>query len=103
MAGVPTQYDDVPWYWTDQHGVTIQVAGLPHEGVTTVLRGNPAGKSFTAFHLDPTGKLVAATGVNATKEVRAAITMIHNGISPDPAKLADPAVRLQELLRNRGE
>ena len=64
-----------------------------------MLRGDPMGKSFAAFHLDPSGKLVAATGVNAAKDVRAAITMIQKGMSPDPAKLADTGVRLQELVR----
>jgi 3-phenylpropionate/trans-cinnamate dioxygenase ferredoxin reductase subunit len=99
MAGVNQQYDDVPWYWTDQHGVTIQVAGLPHESATTVLRGVETAPSFCAFHLDPSGRVVAATGVNAAREVRAAMTMIAKGLAPDPARLADPGVRLQELAR----
>jgi 3-phenylpropionate/trans-cinnamate dioxygenase ferredoxin reductase component len=99
MAGIAEQYDDVPWYWTDQLGVTIQVAGLPHETATTVLRGAETAASFCAFHLDPMGRVVAATGVNAAKEVRAAMTMIAKGFSPDPAKLADPGVRLQELVK----
>ena len=99
MAGIAEQYDDVPWYWTDQHGLTVQVAGLPHEAVTTVLRGEETAPSFCAFHLDAAGHVVAATGVNAAKDVRAAISMIQKGIVPDPAKLADPAVRIQELLK----
>jgi 3-phenylpropionate/trans-cinnamate dioxygenase ferredoxin reductase component len=99
MAGTPTQYDDVPWYWTDQYGVTVQVAGLPHESATTVLRGSETTQNFAAFHLDPGGRVVAATGVNAAREVRAALAMIGKGLSPDPAQLADPAVRLQELVK----
>ena len=99
MAGVATQYDDVPWYWTDQFGVTIQVAGLPHEAETTVLRGAETASSFSAFHLGADGKVVAATGVNAPRDVRAAIAMIEKGLAPDPAKLADPGVKLQELLK----
>lgn len=99
MAGVATQYEDVPWYWTDQHGVTIQVAGLPHESVTTVLRGDETASSFAAFHLDAGGRVVAATGVNAAREVRAAIAMIEKGMSPDPARLADTSLRLQDLLK----
>ena len=97
MAGIAEQYDDVPWYWTDQHGVTIQVAGLPHDGVTTVLRGNETAASFSAFHLDAAGRVVAATGVNAAKDVRVAMTMIQKRLAPDPAKLADPATKLQTL------
>jgi len=99
MAGIAEQYADIPWYWTDQHGITIQVAGLPHEAATTVLRGQETANSFCAFHLDPAGRLIAATGVNAAKDVRVALAMMEKGLSPDPAKLADPAVRLQDLLK----
>lgn len=99
MAGVATQYEDVPWYWTDQHGITIQVAGSPHEAATTVLRGDETAANFSAFHLGPDGQLVAATGVNAAKDVRVAIAMIEKGLAPDPAKLADPSVKLQALLK----
>jgi NADPH-dependent 2,4-dienoyl-CoA reductase/sulfur reductase-like enzyme len=99
MAGVAVPYDDVPWYWTDQHGVTIQVAGLPHESVTTVWRGEPTATSFAAFHLDGAGRVVAATGVNAAREVRAALTMISRGLAVDPALLADPGTKLQALVK----
>ena len=99
MAGIAEQYADIPWYWSDQHGVTLQVAGLPHEAETTVLRGHESAESFCAFHLGPNGRLVAATGVNAAREVRIALAMMEKGLSPDPAKLADPGTRLQDLLK----
>ena len=99
MAGIAEQYDDIPWYWTDQHGVTIQVAGLPHDAISTVLRGDETAASFSAFHLDAAGRVVAATGVNAAKDVRAAMSMIQKRLAPDPALLADPATKLQALAK----
>jgi NADPH-dependent 2,4-dienoyl-CoA reductase/sulfur reductase-like enzyme len=99
MAGAAAPYDDMPWFWTDQHGANIQVAGLPHLSVTSVLRGAATAPSFAAFHLDAGGKLVAASGVNAPREVRAAMAMIARGAVVDPALLADPAVRLQTLAK----
>jgi NADPH-dependent 2,4-dienoyl-CoA reductase/sulfur reductase-like enzyme len=99
MAGVEEPYDAVPWYWSDQHGITLQVAGLPHESATTVMRGDPAATSFSAFHLDLDGRLVAATGINAARDVRIALAMLQKGISPSPSKLADSAVKLQDLLK----
>jgi 3-phenylpropionate/trans-cinnamate dioxygenase ferredoxin reductase subunit len=99
MAGVAEQYEDIPWYWTDQFGVTIQVAGMPHDAAATVLRGEETAHSFAAFHLDAAGRVVAATGVNAAREVRAGISMIEKRLAPDPAKLADPSVKLQALLK----
>ena len=44
MCGDTTPYDDVPWFWTDQHGVNLQVAGLPADAARTVVRqGGAAG------------------------------------------------------------
>ena len=50
MAGDPAPYDDVPWFWTDQHGVNLQVAGLPAEAARTIVRAD-GDKAFTAVHL----------------------------------------------------
>ena len=45
MAGDPAPYDDVPWFWTDQHGVNLQVAGLPAEAARTIVRADAARRS----------------------------------------------------------
>ena len=97
MAGAGEPYAPVPWFWTDQFGRNIQVAGLPADAVTTVWRGERSDPSFCAFHLDAAGRIVAATGVDAPREVRAAMPLIRSGAIVDPAALRDPAVRLQTL------
>jgi len=99
VAGATEAYAPVPWFWTDQHGVTIQVAGLVEDATHTVLRGEETAQSFCAFHLDDEGRVVAATGVNAAREVRVATALIHSGRVIDPAMLADPAVKLQALAK----
>jgi 3-phenylpropionate/trans-cinnamate dioxygenase ferredoxin reductase subunit len=98
MAGVEAPYDDIPWFWTDQHGVNLQVAGLPDQASHTVLRGEATAPSFAAFHLDAQNRVVGATGVNAPREVRAAQAMIRAGKPVDPAALADPKTQLQRLV-----
>ncbi|MBN8889310.1 MAG: hypothetical protein ABS99_01745 [Acetobacteraceae bacterium SCN 69-10] len=98
MAGVLEPYDEVPWFWTDQHGVNLQMAGLPDGAVRHVLRGDMAAPSFAAFHLDAAGRVLAATGVNAPREIRAAQAMIRAGVPVDAAALADPATNLQRLV-----
>jgi 3-phenylpropionate/trans-cinnamate dioxygenase ferredoxin reductase subunit len=99
LAGAAAPYDAVPWFWTDQFDRTIQIAGLPGEAVRTVLRGAPGEAGFCAFHLDAAGRVAGATGVDAPREVRAAMALIQAGIAVDPARLADPAVRVQTLAR----
>ena len=97
MAGGTEPYDDIPWFWTDQHGVNVQVAGLPDQTASTVLRGAMDAPSFAAFHLDAENRLVAATGVNAPREVRAAQSIIRARRPVDPAALADMKTPLQKL------
>jgi hypothetical protein len=98
MAGGTEPYDDIPWFWTDQHGVNVQVAGLPDQTASTVLRGTMDAPSFAAFHLDAENRLVAATGVNAPREVRAAQSIIRARRPVDPAALADTKTPLQKLV-----
>jgi 3-phenylpropionate/trans-cinnamate dioxygenase ferredoxin reductase subunit len=98
MAGAGEPYSEVPWFWTDQFGRNIQVAGLPAEAVRTVWRGTREAPSFCAFHLDAAGRVVAATGVNAAREVRVAMMLIAAGATPDATALADPARKLQTLV-----
>ena len=48
MCGDMTPYDDIPWFWTDQHGVNLQVAGLPADAARTIVRANASPNVFTA-------------------------------------------------------
>lgn len=98
MAGKPVPYDDVPWFWSDQLGMNLQVAGLPRDGVETIWRGEPGAVSFTAFHLDDAGRLVGAEGIAAPREIRAAQALIKARRPVDAAALADPAVPAQKLV-----
>jgi NADPH-dependent 2,4-dienoyl-CoA reductase/sulfur reductase-like enzyme len=99
MAGVMEPYDEIPWFWSDQHGAHLQMAGLLDGATTHIWRGAPTERSFAAFHLDAAGRVLAATGVNAVREVRAAQAMIRAGRPVEAAALADPASNLQKLAR----
>lgn len=98
MAGVLEPYRDVPWFWTDQFGINLQVAGLPAEDHAAVMRGAVGEPSFVAFYLDASGAVVGAAGVNAPREVRAAMSLIDAGTPVDAAALADPARPMQRIV-----
>jgi NADPH-dependent 2,4-dienoyl-CoA reductase/sulfur reductase-like enzyme len=99
MADAGAPYDVVPWFWTDQHGVNLQMAGT-HEGAArTVLHGDPDQRRFSAWHLDDECRPVGVAGINAPRDVRAGLGLIRAGQAVDPALLADPATPLQRLLR----
>ncbi|MGC8474844.1 MAG: NAD(P)/FAD-dependent oxidoreductase [Acetobacteraceae bacterium] len=93
MAGAGRPYDEVPWFWTDQYGVNLQVGGLPALASRTLLRvAEP--RRLVALHLDAAGRVVGASAAEAPREMRPAMRLIQSGAVVDPARLADPSVPL---------
>lgn len=91
----------VPWFWSDQYELTLQIAGLADEGRTIIARDLGDGVQLL-FHLAADGRLVAASGVGPlgkiAREIRLAEMLIAQRAAPDPDALASPAVRLKSLL-----
>jgi 3-phenylpropionate/trans-cinnamate dioxygenase ferredoxin reductase subunit len=91
----------VPWFWSDQYDLTLQIAGLPDEG-THLVRRDLSEDAFILFHLAGDGRLVAASGIGhgnaVAKDIRLAEMLIAKGARPDPAALAQPDVKLKSLL-----
>lgn len=98
MCGETAPYDDVPWFWTDQHGVNLQVAGLPADAVRTVVRQGGTPGSFVAVHLAVDGSVIGVTAANNPREIRAGQALIKSHKLVDAAKLADASVPLQRLM-----
>jgi 3-phenylpropionate/trans-cinnamate dioxygenase ferredoxin reductase component len=98
MAGGSAPFAEVPWFWTDQFDMNLQMAGAADSWDQLVFRGEPAERSFTVFHLAD-GKPVAVTCVNAVREMRFGRMLIQRAKPVDPAQLADKAVKLQDLCR----
>lgn len=94
MCGSEKPYDDIPWFWTDQLGVNLQIAGLPAEATRTIVRPS---STFAGVHLDAEGVVIGITAANNPREVRAGTVLIKARARPDPAALADPTVPLQSL------
>jgi 3-phenylpropionate/trans-cinnamate dioxygenase ferredoxin reductase component len=98
MCGDTTPYDDVPWFWTDQYKVNLQVAGLPADAARTVVRqGGPSG-SFVAVHLAEDGSVLGVTAANNPREIRAGQALIKSRKVVDEAKLVDASLPLQRLM-----
>lgn len=98
MSGGNERFSEVPWFWTDQFDMNLQMAGAPNGWDQLVWRGAPDDSSFTLFHLAQ-GKPVAATTVNNARDMRFARMLIARGQPADPATLADKANKLQDLCR----
>ncbi|MGZ4145498.1 MAG: NAD(P)/FAD-dependent oxidoreductase [Actinomycetota bacterium] len=96
MLGGTEPFAEVPWFWSDQYDLNLQMAGHPLRWDELVFRGDVDARKFSAFYLDH-GKLVAAVGFNKGKDVRGARALIEAGISPAPAVLADESTDLRAL------
>lgn len=95
MAGVEAGPDEeIPWFWTDQYGVNYQVAGAVQ--ADRWVRRDGQGRSLL-FGLTG-GVLTGAIGVDAGADMRMARKLIGQGVRPDAAALADPAISLRQIV-----
>ena len=98
MLGVREPFCEVPWFWSDQYDLKLQVAGHPNADADIVYRGVQDEGDFSAFYLKQ-GMLRAVVGVNRPADVRAGMDLIA-GLAPvDAALLADPSTDLRALGR----
>jgi len=106
MLGEERPFETVPWFWSDQYELSLQVAGLPEPDQRVIERALDNG-GFIHFHLDPAGRLVAASGIgpdgSIARDIRLAEMLIARRASPDPALLARPDVKLKALLAAQGQ
>ena len=93
------EYAQMPWFWSDQYDIKLQIAGMNQGYNQIVMRGDSeSGRSFVAYYLQD-GKLLAADCVNRPKEFMVARRMLAHGIPADPEKLADESVDPKEFLK----
>ncbi|MYE49000.1 MAG: hypothetical protein F4X96_06170 [Gammaproteobacteria bacterium] len=98
ILGDPKPYSGIPWFWSDQFHVKLQIAGLARPGDETVLRGDPASGSFAAFRLRD-GSLTAVEAVSSPREFMAGKKLIAAGTAPDAGLLTDESVALKDLIQ----
>jgi 3-phenylpropionate/trans-cinnamate dioxygenase ferredoxin reductase subunit len=94
--GDEVSYSQVPWFWSDQYDLKLQIAGLSQGYDQIVLRGEPAERSFACLYL-LRGKLIAIDAINAPRDFMQAKPLIAAGLVPDVASLANRDVALKDL------
>jgi 3-phenylpropionate/trans-cinnamate dioxygenase ferredoxin reductase component len=101
MMGADEPISAVPWFWSDQYDLTLQIAGLA-DGASSVLRRDLGEGAFLLFHLDDAGRLLAASGIGrgnvVARDIRLAEMLIAARAHPDPTALMSSAVKLKSLL-----
>jgi 3-phenylpropionate/trans-cinnamate dioxygenase ferredoxin reductase subunit len=96
MLGRRAPYREVPWFWSDQYDLKLQIAGLARAGDTLVPRGDPVSRKFAVFHLRD-GCVVAVEAVNAAPEYIVGRKLIAEGARVAPERLADLGVPMKSV------
>lgn len=98
MLGAGKPFRTVPWFWSDQHDLSLQIAGLPGLAVTNVVRRRRDGVDII-FGLGSDGRLLSASAVGTgnvvAKDIRLAEFLIEQRVTPDRARLTDPRASLR--------
>ncbi len=96
ICGIESHYCQVPWFWSDQYDIKLQIAGLSEGYDDVVLRGDPSGGNFACFYLAD-GVLIAVDAINSPREFMQSKKLIADQARPDPGELADPEVQVKDL------
>lgn len=96
LAGREPTLQDLPWFWSDQYGVNLQVMGIHGDMGTEVLRGSVQDSKFCLFRLVE-GRVQSAVAVNMPKELKLAKRWAKQGRSPTAEQLSDLGLRLETL------
>ncbi|BEU98912.1 NAD(P)/FAD-dependent oxidoreductase [Novosphingobium olei] len=97
ICGNPVPYKATPWFWSNQYDLRLQTVGLSTGHDATVLRGDPATRSFSVIYLKG-GKVIALDCVNMVKDYVQGKKLVETRAAIAPEKLADAAVPLKELV-----
>jgi len=95
ITGTPKPYHSLPWFWSDQFDLKLQIAGLSGGYDDVIIRGDmETGRSFAAYYFKDK-KFIAVDAVNAPRDFMFGKMSLTKGITLDKVKLADDSVALK--------
>jgi 3-phenylpropionate/trans-cinnamate dioxygenase ferredoxin reductase subunit len=97
LAGKPAPYDKLPWFWSDQGDLRVQMCGLAQESDDVVLRGSPESGRFTVLRYCG-DRLTAAETFNHPAEHMAIRRILAAGGTLTREQAADPAFKLASAM-----
>lgn len=97
LCGKPKPNHSVPWFWSDQYDLKLQMVGLSQGHDTCVLRGDPLSRRFIAFYLKE-GVVIAADAVSRPADFMVAKRLVAASVVADAGCLRDESMPLKDLL-----
>lgn len=98
LLGTREPYRAVPWFWSDQGDVKLQMVGLSMDATRSVVRGRSDDGAFSVFHYKDDW-LVAIDSVNRAADHMVGRRMLAGGIALTPEQAADEGVDLKALVK----
>jgi 3-phenylpropionate/trans-cinnamate dioxygenase ferredoxin reductase component len=102
MLGGQKVHNSIPWFWSDQYDLGLQIAGMADMGPNTVTR-KIDDSTVVLFHLAEDGTLMGASGIgpgtSIGRDIKMAEMMMAKNMKPVADVLADPAQPLKALLK----
>ncbi|HHK74822.1 MAG TPA: pyridine nucleotide-disulfide oxidoreductase, partial [Rhizobiales bacterium] len=97
ITGKNRPYDVVPWFWSDQYEIKLQMVGLSQGCDARILRGEMAGNAFSLYHFNGE-RLRAIDCINRPGEAILGRRLLAAGLSPTREQAADPGFDLKSLM-----
>jgi 3-phenylpropionate/trans-cinnamate dioxygenase ferredoxin reductase component len=98
MLGKPGEYDELPYFFTDQYDLGMEYVGHAPSFERVVFRGDVSGREFVAFWLDGDNRVLAGMNVNIWDVLDDVKTLIRSKAPVDADKLTDPQSSLADLV-----
>jgi len=98
MNGKAKPYKSLPWFWSDQFDLKLQIAGLSTDFDDVIIRGdNESSRSFAAFYFKG-DKFIAVDAVNAPRDFMFGKMSLTKGQNLDKKKIADDSLNLKDCI-----
>jgi 3-phenylpropionate/trans-cinnamate dioxygenase ferredoxin reductase subunit len=98
LCGKLEAYNALPWFWSDQYDLKLQIAGLSQGFDQVVIRGDSENsRSFAAFYFSK-GKFIAVDAINRPKEFMMSKRVLSSAQAVDPIKLADDTIHIKDAF-----
>lgn len=98
MCGKLVEYNQIPWFWSDQYDLKLQIVGLTGDHDQVVIRGDMAARAFAAFYIKG-DRIIAVDAINSPREFMASKALVANKTPVDLDRLADPEASIMEVAK----
>lgn len=97
LCGKREPYAEIPWFWSDQYDIKLQIVGLADGYDQLVRRGRMEDGAFALFYLKD-GVLIAVDAINNPREYMACKKLIPQRLRIAPERLADTTIAMQDMV-----